>query len=106
MVLPFCFITLSLFIGDRGFDIEDLVVLKNAELVIPPFLDGRDALSPEEEEATRLIAKARVHVERFMQRMKTFKFVRGTVDQSKNCMLTEAVSVCAFFANFSTQLVK
>ena len=104
--MPFCFITLSLFTGDRGFDIEDLVVLKNAELVIPPFLDGRDALTPEEEEATRLIAKARVHVERFMQRMKTFKFVRGTVDQSKNCMLTEAVSVCAFFANFSTQLVK
>ena len=49
--------------ADRGFDIEsDLPpgVLLN----IPPFLDGKDQLSLEEEVITRKIASERVHVER------------------------------------------
>ena len=49
-------------LADRGFQIEDLVVKKNASLVIPPFMKGKDALSIHEEAVTRVIAKARIHI--------------------------------------------
>ena len=62
--------------ADRGFTIENLLVEKGATLVIPPFKGKNEALSLEEEAATRVISKARIHVERFNQRMKIFRFLR------------------------------
>jgi hypothetical protein len=62
--------------ADRGFDIEsDLPsgVTQN----IPPFLDGKDQLSLEEEIITRKIASVRVHVERAIARIKN-RYVRRT----------------------------
>ena len=49
-------------LADRGFTIEDLVVGKNASLVIPPFMKGKKSLSIHEEAVTRVIAKARIHI--------------------------------------------
>ena len=54
--------------ADRGFDIED--DLPVTTLNIPPFLNGKDQLSLEEEVRTRKIASVRVHVERAIARIK------------------------------------
>ena len=90
--------------GDRGFTIDNLLVKKGADLAIPPFLKGRDKLSLEEEEQCRLIAKARIHIERWNERMKIFQFVKGPVKQQKVCLLSQAVYVCGCLANFSREL--
>ena len=93
-------------LADRGFDIDDLLCEKGARLVIPAFMEKRDALPIEDEIETRIIAKARIHIERFNQRMKTFLFVKGPVPQCKLCYLTQAVYVCAILANLSPILAK
>ena len=44
-------------LADRGFTIDDILCSKKAKLVIPPFLEKRDAFSLEDERKTNLIAK-------------------------------------------------
>ena len=47
-------------LADRGFNIEDLLVAKGAQLIIPPFLKGKPNLSISDEVLTKAIAK--VHI--------------------------------------------
>ena len=60
-------------IADKGFDIESSLpkgVLLN---IPPPFLRGKDHLEIEEEQETRKISSVRIHVERAIARIKTFR---------------------------------
>ena len=91
--------------ADRGFTIENLLVEKGATLVIPPFKGKNEALSLEEEAATRVISKARIHVERFNQRMKIFQFLSGPISQKKINILSQAIFVIGCLANFSRILI-
>ena len=91
--------------ADRGFTIENLLVEKGATLVIPPFKGKNEALSLEEEAATRVISKARIHIERFNQRMKLFLFLHGPVSQKKMNIMSQAIFVIGCLANFSRILV-
>jgi hypothetical protein len=54
----------DLVLADRGFQIGDLLSQKGATLNIPPFLKGRKAFNLDETQTTKIIAKARIHVER------------------------------------------
>ena len=54
----------DLVLADRGFDIADSVAMQGAILNIPAFTKGLEQLPPNEIEATRKLANARVHVER------------------------------------------
>ena len=49
--------------ADRGFDIEDDLIVKGEHLNIPPFLRGKQQLKEKELIITRLIAFLRIHVE-------------------------------------------
>ena len=53
-------------LADRGFDVVDSLALHGATLDIPAFTRGRDQLSREDVEATRKLAKVRIHVERII----------------------------------------
>ena len=55
--------------ADRGFTIKDLLDPLKATLKIPPFLNGRDRLTPQEEVETKRIAKLSIHVERAIGRL-------------------------------------
>ena len=72
----------------------------------PPSGPGDLALSKEDEIYTKVIARARVHIERWNQRMKTYKFVSGIIDETKNCVMKQAIYVAGCLANFSECLVK
>ena len=58
--------------ADRGFKIEEDLLLIGAKLNIPPFLWGKKQLSENELVATRRIASLRIHVERATERIKNF----------------------------------
>ena len=92
--------------ADRGFTIQQLLDEKEAKLIIPPFMKGKDSLNLGEEYQTREIASARVHIERWNQRFKTFEFMKGPIPQQKMPIFNEAAYVCAILANFSPVLVK
>jgi hypothetical protein len=93
-------------LADRGFQIDDLCREKKASLVIPPFLKGKQAFSPEETRKTKLIAKARIHVERFNRRLKSFKLLTGIIPLTLLPMLSQIIFVVCCLVNFQKPLAK
>ena len=94
-------------LADRGFTIEDLVLEKKAKLAIPPFLRGRKKFTYKELMQSRLITKARIHVERFNQRLKLYKFISDVpVEHHKLELFDDALYVCSMLVNFSQVFAK
>ena len=91
---------------DRGFTVQDLLNPLQASIMIPAFLKGRSNLSAAEELSTRKIAKARIHVERFNERVKQFKLVGRKIPLSLAPLATQMVVVTCCLVNFQTTLCK
>ena len=68
--------------ADRGFTIKDLLKQLKIDLNIPPFLEGKQQLSPQEIESGRKIASLWIHVERAIGRIKLFSILKGTIPLS------------------------
>ncbi|XP_074651570.1 uncharacterized protein LOC141906226 [Tubulanus polymorphus] len=94
----------DLILADRGFIVEDLLMSRQVSFNIPPFLSGREKLTPQEELLTRKIAKARVHVERYNERIKKFRLISGIMPLNMTPLATQAVFVSCFLVNFQEQL--
>ena len=91
-------------LADRGFNCDDLFAAKGARLIVPPHLSGKDKFTVEEESIATVIAKARIHVERFNQRVKVFKYVSDPIPLYKAPLISQAVFVCCMLANMSKML--
>ena len=91
---------------DKGFTIQELLYAKQATIKIPAFLGKRDKLTKEEEMATRRIAKARIHVERFNERLKKFLLVGRTIPLSLIPIASQLVYVASCLVNFQAPLCK
>lgn len=66
---------------DKGFTIENELSNKGIKLHIPPFMrNGK--LTPSEAAVNEAIAKARIHVERVIQRLKIFSVLQDTIDSN------------------------
>ena len=68
--------------ADRGFEIQDLLAKKKVYLIIPPFMRCKDQLSAEEEDETRDVASARIHVERAIERVKNYSILTQIIPNS------------------------
>ena len=86
--------------ADRGFTVQDLLNPLQVQLKSPSFLKGRKSLSAAEELETRRIAKARIHVERFNERLKQFQLVSRRIPLSLAPVATQMVVVAACLVNF------
>lgn len=95
----------TLIIGDRGFEVHDIVEAKQAFLNIPPFMKGRDRLSSSEEMETKILAKIRIHVEHVMGRIKQFRLLQKTLPLTLRPLLTQIIFVCACLVNFQEPIV-
>ncbi|XP_068757544.1 uncharacterized protein [Montipora capricornis] len=58
--------------ADKGFTIRDELAAVGGRLVLPHFLSGKRQFSQEEAEHNKKIASLRIHVERYMERLKTW----------------------------------
>ena len=96
----------DLVLADRGFLIEDLLLKQGASLNIPPFLGKRAKFTAQEELKTRRIAKARIHVERVIERIKKFKLLSGNIPLSLSPISNQLVFVACCLVNFQEPLVK
>ena len=93
-------------LADRGFQIEDLILAKGGKLVIPPFLAGRKKFTYKELVRSRIITRARIHIERFNQRLKLYKFIGDKITHHKLEVIDDAVFVCCMLVNFSRVFAK
>lgn len=95
----------DLVIADRGFLIKDILQRNKVNLNIPPFLSGRERLTPQEEILTKRIARVRIHVERAIERMKKFKIIGTTMPLSFKPLATQAVKIIGLLVNYQGPLV-
>ena len=88
--------------ADRGFTIKDILNDIGVKLNVPPFMDGRKQLSPEEISEGRKIASVCIHVEKAIGRMKSFSILKQTIPIS---LSNQMVCVCTYLSNFKPELV-
>lgn len=69
--------------ADRGFDVKDLLNEIGCQLLIPPFLKGRNKFTRDEINTTRSNVSTRVHVERIIGRMKNYRISQRVIP--KHC---------------------
>ena len=91
--------------ADRGFCIRDALALKMATLNIPPFTQ-KGALSRPAVTKTRRIARARIHVERAIGRVKCYKLLSGIIPLKLKDRMDNILVVCACLCNVDKRLVK
>ena len=91
--------------ADLSFTIRDAFKEKNVTLNIPPFMEGRKQLPPEEIQRGRHIASLRIHVERCIGRIKNFKILGQNFPLSMIRIANQIVSVCAWLTNFQPALI-
>ena len=87
-------------IADRGFDIEEDLILRRVRLNIPPFLRGKQQLNQAELVETRQIASLRIHVERAIERLKNFHIFDKPLSPSFRDTANQVFYICAVFTKF------
>jgi hypothetical protein len=82
------------FLVDKGFTIQHLLLSKQATIFIPPFLGKREKFTKEEVLLTKRIAKARIHVERYNERLKKFRLIDRVITLKPFASQLVYVAIC------------
>lgn len=93
----------DLILADKGFLISDILP-PGVSLNVPPFL-SLPQFTPAQVEETRRIARARIHVERVIKRLKIFQILEH-IPKEYFSKATIIVQVCAVLVNFQTPILK
>ena len=88
--------------ADRGFTIADMLDARGVNLNIPP-MKTRDQFTQNELTTTRRIASLRIHVERAIGRIKSFKILED-IPNNMAKIADQIFFVCAMLSNFRSPL--
>jgi len=79
----------------------DLIMAdKGARLVIPNFLSSKNQFSKSETEENKKVASLRIHVERYMERLKNWHFFDRSIPITMASTVSDAWIVVACLSNF------
>lgn len=92
-------------LADKGFTIKNQLLLRHAELIIPPGVKGQEQMLPCDVEKTKKVANFRIHVERAIARIKEYHILNGTYPINMLPIIDSVILVCAALCNFSQPLV-
>ena len=85
--------------ADRGFPIQEDLVLLHAELLIPPGRRGVSQMSTNDVKKTKQIANRRIYVEQAIRRMKCFRILKYEMPLSLIQHLDDIVRIAAGICN-------
>ena len=91
---------------DKGFTMLNLLLPKEATIFIPPFLGKHEKFTKEEVMLTKQIAKARIQVERFNERLQKFRLLDTIIPLSLVPLASQLVYVGCILVNFQEFLWK
>ena len=89
--------------ADRGFNIRHLLLPKKATLNMPAFTHGAN-LTKKAARKSRKIASVRIHVERAIQRMKTFKILSHVIPMKMRFLINQINTIVAVLCNMQDRL--
>ena len=91
-------------LADRGFNIQELLH-KGVKLVIPPFLKAKKQFSNADDQHTKQVANARIHVERVISHMKDFHIMKAELPLEMFDIFDHIVTVIAALVNLQPLIV-
>ena len=91
--------------ADRGFTIHDEIACVGVSLNITAFLGGRDYLTKAEVKASQTIASVRIHVERAIQRIKTYSIIRNEIPLTLHWSINQIWTVFCLLTNLAPPLI-
>lgn len=95
----------DLVMADKGFTIQDELASVGAKLALPHFMKGKKQFTKEESEHNKKIASLRIHVERYMERLKNWHFFDRPIPISMSDIASDTWIVVACFSNFLPPIV-
>lgn len=96
---------MDVIMADRGFPIQNDLLLRHAKLYIPPPSSGLEQHSRKDVLKTKKIANARIHVERAIGRLKWFTILKNVLPISLVPLADDIIVVCAALCNLLDPLV-
>lgn len=92
--------------ADRGFTVSQELKKLGVETIIPDFKgSGRSQMTASECKNSEDIAKARIHIERIIQRIRTFHVLGSVVRLNMTDVVEQLFTVCAYLTNFQTPII-
>ena len=91
---------------DRGFNVQDLLLVKQVKLYMLPFTKGQSQFTKQKFQKGQAIAKVRIHVERAIERVKRFRIFNSVIPLKMKDLLDDIVLVCSALTNLMPPLVQ
>ena len=95
----------DLVMADRGFPIQEELLLRGATLLNPPPSSGKEQQTRAEVQKTKAVTNARIHVERAIGRMNRFALLTGTLPITLVPLVDDIFVVSAALCNLLPPLV-
>uniref|UniRef100_A0A3P8RV78 THAP-type domain-containing protein n=1 Tax=Amphiprion percula TaxID=161767 RepID=A0A3P8RV78_AMPPE len=95
----------DLIIADRGFPIQEDLLFKMANLVIPPPSSGLEQMYSQNVAQTKKVANVRIHVERAINRLKWFHILSSTLPVTMAHLFDDILIICAALCNLLPPLI-
>ncbi|XP_011858235.1 PREDICTED: uncharacterized protein LOC105555805 [Vollenhovia emeryi] len=90
---------------DKGFRIEVECLQRNLRLIRPPFLSQKQQMNRTDALSTADIARARVHVERVIQRLREFELLKGPVPWPLAHYFDDILIIAAGLTNLGAPII-
>lgn len=94
-------------LADKGFpEIKTVIDLsgKKVQMVMPPFLEKKNEFSTEETQQTYSVARVRIHVERIMQRLRTYQILHKIPQHLFHC-IDDILHICCVLVNLQPPII-
>jgi hypothetical protein len=96
----------SQIMADKGFNIGTDVQKLGVQLIIPDFKQrGRSQMTPEEVVRSEAISSARIHIERIIQRIRTFHVLKHIVKIAQQDIVDQMFTTCTYLTNFQMPII-
>lgn len=95
----------DMIMADRGFTVQDLFAHRDVSVAIPHFTKGKGYLHLKELLYDRKLGKYRVHVERVIGLLKTYKIMSTELNHNYVHLATEITQVCIMLCNFRENIM-
>lgn len=92
--------------ADRGFQITEELLLRYCHLVVPPGARLKSQMTFMECSKTKSVANLRIHVERSIRRIKTYRILQTPLPITMLHHVDDIVRTCAAFCNLKSMLIQ
>lgn len=91
--------------ADKGFNVQDLFMANDVTVNIPTFFRKKNRLSASQVLADRKISSKRVHIERIIGLIKTYKILTSPMPASETVLASHIIKICCMLSNFRNRIV-